>query len=91
MTQAVEVTSSGTEAVASGAKLMGVQLVDGGTAGTVTIKDGGSTGTVRFPLSTAGTTTNEHVDVPGGGIVFESNVYVELTNVTAVTLFYEDA
>lgn len=90
MTQATKHTTS-EQAVGNGARVYALQLADGGTAGSVELKDGGSGGTVLVSLDTAGSSTNDHVDIPGGGIVFDSSVYVALSNVTSVTLFYEDA
>jgi hypothetical protein len=60
------------------------------TAGSVVLKDGGASGVTRLTINidagNPGAITN--VVIPGEGIVFDTNVYLDLTDVTSVTVFY---
>ena len=60
------------------------------SAGAVVLKDGGSTGTARLTINVdVGNTGNPfNVVIPGEGIVFDNSVYVDVTTVTSVTVFY---
>mgnify|MGYP000335411263 CR=1 FL=1 len=60
-----------------------------GSAGTVVLKDGGTSGTTRLTINVAsGATSPFPVVVPGEGIVFDTSVYLDLTTVASVTVFY---
>lgn len=85
-------TTSNGQLASSRKVLKGVHFNDasGGTAGTVVLKDGGSSGTIRLTINTPGQGSGEDVQIPGGGIVFENDIYVELTNVDAITIFHAD-
>lgn len=70
------------------ARVKGIWVVQSGTAGSVVLKDGGSGGTtllnIAVPASFAG-----NVYIPNDGILFESSVYLDLTNSSSVTVFYQ--
>lgn len=59
-------------------------------AGTVVLKDGGTSGTTRLTINAASSTTVGPfpVVIPGEGILFDTDVYLDLTDVTSVTVFY---
>lgn len=59
-------------------------------AGTLQLKDGGSGGTVMLEVDIpANTNPNSfYTLIPGQGIVFQTNVYVALTSIASVTLYY---
>lgn len=60
-----------------------------GSAGAVVLKDGGSSGVVRLTVNVAsGATSPFPVLIPGEGILFDTDVYLDLTTVTSVTVFY---
>lgn len=84
--------TSGTQLVNGRTVLKGLHFNDasGGTAGTVTLKDGGSGGDTLLVIHTPGQGSGEDVDIPGGGIIFTTDLYVELSNVDGVTVFYAD-
>lgn len=90
--QAASATSSGTTLVSSRTVLKGLHFNDasGGTAGSVVLKDGGSGGTVRLTINTPGQGAGEDVKIPAAGIIFDNDIYVELSSVDAVTVFYAD-
>jgi hypothetical protein len=60
-----------------------------GTDGFVKLRNGGSTGEVLCELD-VGTSDSFtiYVLLPGEGILFPSGIYVELSNVSACTVFY---
>mgnify|MGYP006298602099 FL=1 len=60
-----------------------------GSAGSVVLKDGGTSGTARLTINVAsGATSPFPVVIPGEGIVFDTSVYLDLTTVASVTVFY---
>lgn len=60
-----------------------------GSAGAVVLKDGGASGTTRLEVNVAsGATSPFPVVVPGEGILFDTDVYVDVTTVASVTVFY---
>lgn len=72
------------------ARLKGVYLVPAAAAGTAVFKDGGSGGTTLLTLDTiaSATGTPVYVQVPGEGILFSTDIYLDVTNVAMVTIFY---
>ena len=60
-----------------------------GSAGSVVVKDGGTGGIARLTINVAsGATSPFPVVVPGEGILFSTDVYVDVTTVASVTVFY---
>jgi hypothetical protein len=60
---------------------------DATTAGTCVLNDGGSGGTALVTLST-NISDSDTVIFPEAGVVFETDVYLDMTNLTRVTIFY---
>lgn len=59
------------------------------TAGSVVFRDGGSSGTAKFTFNIPTTATGgQYFWVPGEGVLFRTNVYVALTTVASVMVFY---
>jgi hypothetical protein len=58
------------------------------SAGSVVLKDGGASGTTRMTLNTPAVAEMFNALLPGEGIRFTSSVYVDVTNVSSVTVFY---
>lgn len=59
-----------------------------GSAGSVVLKDG-SGGTTLLEINVAaGATSPFPVFIPGEGILFSNSVYVDITTVASVTVFY---
>jgi hypothetical protein len=60
-----------------------------GTDGYVKLRDGGSSGPVLCELD-VGTSDSFtiYVLIPGEGVLFQTSLYVDLSNVNAVTVFY---
>lgn len=58
------------------------------TAGSVVLKDGGSSGVVKLNVATPAIADAYDIVIPGDGILFDTDVYLDLTNVASVTFFY---
>lgn len=69
-------------------RVKGLLVVGGGTAGTVVLNDGGAGGTAKLTIDVPANAPLTSVLIPGEGILFETNVYVTLTNATSATVFY---
>lgn len=75
--------------VAARARVCYLHIVCGASAGSVVIRDGGAGGTVLTTIDTpAGITIVVSVDIPGDGLLCNTNAYATLTNITACTVFY---
>ena len=58
-------------------------------AGSVVFKDGGASGSVKLTVNTlASSTTPDYILIPGEGLLFQTNVYVDITDVASVMVFY---
>lgn len=60
-----------------------------GTAGTIVLRDGGATGSVRLTVDTPAVAEGDTVIIPGY-IEFDTDVHVTLTDVDAVTVFWNN-
>jgi len=62
----------------------------GSTAGSVKFYDGtDTTGNLLIDIDTpAGTGNNFYMMIPGEGVLFETGVYIDVTNITGVTIYY---
>jgi hypothetical protein len=58
------------------------------TAGSVKLKDGGASGTVLIDIATPAVADAYEVVIPAQGVLFETDVYLDLTDVASVTVFY---
>lgn len=70
-------------------RLKSVSYRGNGTDGFVKFRNGGGSGTILCELD-VGTSDSFtiYVLLPGEGILFSSGIYVELSNVSACTVFY---
>lgn len=70
-------------------RLKGYQALGGGTAGDILFKDGGAGGTTRLQFNISASTNYPfYALIPGEGILFETDIYVDLPNQAKVTIFY---
>lgn len=69
------------------ARVRGALVEPGTSAGSVVFKDGGSSGTTLFTINTSANGESFSVVIPAEGVLFETDVYVALTN-AKVTVFY---
>ena len=74
--------------VAGPARVKGLVVTTNGSLGSVICRDGGSSGTAKLTINTGGDAGVQNVVVPGEGVRFETDVYVALTNITSLTVFY---
>ena len=56
--------------------------------GSVVLKDGGSGGATLVTINTPAVAEIFNILIPAEGVLFESSVYVDVTNVASVTVFY---
>jgi hypothetical protein len=70
-------------------RIKGVYIVPAASAGSVVFKDGGASGTTRMTLNTVGSATQPtYMLLPGEGILFDTSVYVDVTSIGSVMVFY---
>jgi hypothetical protein len=84
--RAVSLASSNT-AFAGRARVRGMVIEPGTSAGSVVLKDGGSSGTTILTINTTANGETFNVVIPAEGVLFEEDVYATLTN-AKVTVFY---
>ena len=86
--KSAHLTASGT-AFNGRARLKSVSYRGNASDGFVKFRDGGSTGPVLCELD-VGTSDSFtiYVLIPGEGVLFQTSLYVELSNVNATTVFY---
>lgn len=70
-------------------RVRGVYYLAGATAGTMVLHDGGSGGDPLIAISTpADASVAHYIDLPGEGVLFETDVYLNIANAAGVTIFY---
>lgn len=69
-------------------RIKGILLTTTTTAGSVVLKDGGATGTSLITLNTPAVAEMFNALLPAEGVRFTTDVYVDLTDVASVTVFY---
>lgn len=80
-------TADGTM-VSQATRVRGITVTTSSTAGSVVLKDGGSTGTARITVNTPAVAGLQNVFIPAEGVRFYTDVYVDVTDVASVTVFY---
>ncbi len=85
---AISLTASG-DVYNGRARVRGLVIVPGTSAGSVVLKDGGSSGTTIFTIPTIANGEPFNVVIPDQGVLFETSAYATLTGTaTGVTVFY---
>jgi hypothetical protein len=70
-------------------RIKAVYIVPAASPGSVVFKDGGGSGTTRMTLNTVGSATQPtYLLLPGEGILFSTSVYVDVTSIGSVMVFY---
>lgn len=70
-------------------RVKSIYVVPSGTAGSVVFKDGSSTGSTVLTVNTVASATQPtYLLLPGEGVVFTSGVYVDVTSIGSVMVFY---
>lgn len=75
-------------AYAGRTRVKSLVLLSTATAGSVVLKDGGASGTAKLTVNTPAAADLHNILLPGEGVLFESSVYVDVTNVSSVTVVY---
>ena len=74
---------------ANPARLKALSYRGNGTDGSILFKNGGSGGTTLLELDVGTSDTfTIYILLPGEGVRFDTNIYADLTNVSAITAFY---
>ena len=88
---ATTVTADGT-AVNHPARVKSIYYIRTSNAGSLVLKDGGASGTTLLTLTVPSYRGREDesntLNIPSDGIKFSTDVYVDVTNVSSVTLFH---
>ena len=74
--------------VSGPARVKGILLTTTTSSGSVVLKDGGASGTTRITLNTPAVAEMFNALLPAEGVRFSTDVYVDVTNVSSVTIFY---
>ena len=69
-------------------RIKAMTVTSSGTAGSVILKDGGSGGTTKITINTPAVAEIFNILIPAEGVLFETDVYIDLTSVDSVTVFY---
>ena len=88
---ATTVTADGV-AINHPTRLKSVYYIRTSTAGSLVLKDGGASGnallTLTVPATEAGEDESNTLSIPSDGLLFKTNIYVDVTNISSVTLFH---
>jgi hypothetical protein len=69
--------------------LKAVIFLSGGTAGDIILRDGGASGAVVCQFNVPANTNNPvTLNIPGAGILFETDLHVTLSTSAKITVFY---
>jgi len=92
MTMQYDVKAAHAEAtgtmVAYRTRVKGYQLLSGGTAGDIVFRDGGSGGIERLRVNISTNQAPISTNIPGEGILFNTDVHVTLPATAKITVFY---
>ena len=70
-------------------RVRSIYIVPDSSAGSGVFRDGGATGPVKLTLPTmASTAWPAYLLLPAEGLLFQSNIYVDVTTITSVMVFY---
>ena len=86
--KSTRLTSTGT-VFAGPARVKAIAILDGATAGTLTIRDGGASGAIVLVLDTPGAAAGtQWFDLPENGIRCETDIHATFDQAVGVTVFY---
>ena len=64
-------------------------IIPTAAAGSVVFKDGGSSGSTKMTVnSLANSTNSDYIILPGEGVLFQTNIYVDVTSIASVMVWY---
>lgn len=80
-------TSDGT-LVSQPTRIRGIMITTTASAGSIVLRDGGSGGTAKITVNTPAVAEIFNALIPAEGVRFTTDVYLDVTNVDSVTVFY---
>ena len=70
-------------------RVKAILIVPDTTAGSVEFRDGGISGATKLTVETKASSTNtNYMLLPGEGMLFSNDIYVAVTDVVSVMVFY---
>lgn len=70
-------------------RIKAIYIIPAAGAGSVVFKDGGSGGSTKLTVNTlAASTAPDYILLPGEGLLFQTDIYVAVTTVTSIMVFY---
>jgi len=70
-------------------RVKAIYIAPAAGAGSVVLKDGSASGATKVTVNTiASATSTNYVLLPGEGLLFQSGVYADITDVASVMVFY---
>ncbi len=70
-------------------RVKAIYIVPAAGAGSVVFKDGGASGAVKATINTlASSSAPDYLILPGEGLLFQTNIYVDVTDIASVMVFY---
>lgn len=70
-------------------RIKAIYIIPDTGAGSVVFKDGGASGSVKLTVNTlASSSSPDYILIPDQGLLFQTNIYVDLTDVISVMVFY---
>ena len=70
-------------------RVRSIRIIPAAGAGSVVFKDGGASGATKLTVNTiASATSADYVLMPDQGLLFQSGIYVDVTTIASVMVFY---
>jgi hypothetical protein len=70
-------------------RVKAIYIIPDTGAGSVVFRDGGASGSVKLTVNTLAASSNpDYILIPDQGLLFQTNIYVDLTDVVSVMVFY---
>jgi hypothetical protein len=71
------------------ARIKAFLIVPTAAAGSVVFKDGGASGSTKMTINMLANSTNsDYIILPGEGVLFQTNIYVDVTDIASVMVWY---
>ena len=71
------------------ARIKAFLIVPTAAAGSVVFKDGGASGSTKMTINMLANSTNsDYIILPGEGVLFQTNIYVDVTSIASVMVWY---
>jgi hypothetical protein len=71
------------------ARIKALLIVPTTAAGVVVFKDGGASGSTKMTINMLANSTNsDYIILPGEGVLFQTSIYVDVTSIASVMVWY---